>query len=240
METRTQRHTAPQRDPESGEGEVLLVRKPKGWTSFDVVNKLRNVLHVRKAGHAGTLDPMATGLLIVCTGKKTKHMDQFLGLEKEYVVQMTLGARTPSYDAVTEVSERRSIEGITEEAVRETLKGFVGHQIQLPPMWSAAKVSGKRLYTYARRGETVERRPREIFIRSIELTGMEMAEVTCTVICSKGTYVRSLVDDFGLRLGCGAHVSALERTRIGEFRLADALTIEEIATRHQNTLHSSV
>jgi tRNA pseudouridine55 synthase len=183
---------------------------------------------------------MATGLLIVCTGKKTKHIDQFIGLEKEYEVQMTLGARTPSYDADTEVSERRSVEGITEESVREALKTFVGHQTQLPPMWSAAKVNGTRLYKYARRGENIERKPREIDIRSIRLRGMELPDLACTVICSKGTYIRSLVDDIGLRLGCGAHVSALERTRIGEFRLADALTIEKIAARHQNTLHRSV
>lgn len=236
----TQGHRDPQHDPTPEAGEVLLVRKPKGWTSFDVVHRLRSVLHVRKAGHTGTLDPMATGLLIVCTGQQTKNIVHFIGLEKEYEVQLVLGARTPSFDAESEVIERRGADGITEESVREALKGFVGQQIQIPPMWSAAKVEGKRLYKYARKGETIERKPREVFVRSIEFKELRIPEVLCTVTCSKGTYIRSLVEDIGLRLGCGAYVNALERTRIGQFHLADALTIEQIAARQQISLLRSV
>ncbi len=235
-----QRLTADERDRAEDEGEILLVQKPKGWTSFDVVNRLRGILHVRKAGHAGTLDPMATGLLIVCTGKETKRIDRLQATEKEYDVTMVLGARTPSFDAETEISERRSLDGITEDLVREVLQSYVGPQIQVPPMWSAAKVSGKRLYKYARKGETIERKPREVFVRAITLKDTAIPEVRFTIVCSKGTYVRSLVDDIGMRLGCGAYVSALERTRSGEFLLSQALTIEEIAGRHRNSSHRSL
>ena len=211
------------RDP----AQVLLVRKPEGWTSFDVVRKLRRLLRVRKAGHAGTLDPMATGLLIVCTGSKTKEISRYQGMEKEYRVRMVLGARTASFDAETPVTERRGTEAITEVQIREVLSSFVGPQVQTPPMWSAAKVGGTRLYKLARKGQTVERTPREIFIRSITLVRIEMPAVDFVITCSKGTYVRTLVDDVGTRLGCGAYVAALERTRIGEFRLEDAVSIED-------------
>jgi tRNA pseudouridine55 synthase len=210
------------------EGEVLLVCKPKGWTSFDVVNRIRILFHVAKVGHAGTLDPMATGLLIVCTGKKTKEIEQYVGLEKEYEAQMILGARTPSFDAETTIIERRTTEDITEQMVRKTLEEFAGYQTQLPPMWSAAKVGGKRLYKYARKGQEVERRPREVFVKSIVPSAISIPEVRFTIVCSKGTYVRTLVDDIGKRLGCGAYLNALERTRLGEFLLADAVTIEEL------------
>lgn len=212
------------------------MRKPRGWTSFDVIRKLRRELGVRKVGHAGTLDPMATGLLIVCTGKKTKDIARYQGLEKEYTVHMLLGERTASFDAETEVVERRSTAGITEEQVRKVLAEFVGPQTQVPPMWSAAKVDGTRLYKLARRGRTVERRAREICIHSITSVRIAIPSVQVKVVCSKGTYIRSLVDDIGQRLGCGAHVTALERTRIGQFRLNDALCIDDL---RQKTAHAS-
>jgi len=210
------------------EGEMLLVKKPAGWTSFDVVNKIRGMFHIRRVGHAGTLDPMATGLLIVCTGKKTKELDVFTGLDKEYNATVILGACTPSFDAETPAMEYHSTEDITEELVRFTLDSFVGCQIQVPPMWSAVKVQGKPLYKYARKGQVIERKPREVFIASIQPTAIHIPEVCFTVVCSKGTYVRTLVDSMGKRLGCGAYMKSLERTRIGHFLLADAVSIEDL------------
>jgi len=210
------------------EGELLLVKKPKGWTSFDVVNRIRAILDVAKVGHAGTLDPMATGLLIVCTGRKTKELDQYQGMEKEYSAQMVLGAHTSSFDAETPVIERRSTENISEEMIRASVAEFVGYQTQLPPMWSAAKVGGTRLYKYARKGKEVDRRPREIYVTSIAVDWIRMPAVRFTVICSKGTYIRTLVDDIGKRLGCGAYLSDLERTRIGHFLLKDAVSLEDL------------
>jgi tRNA pseudouridine55 synthase len=207
------------------EGEVLLVDKPKGWTSFDVVNKIRHLFRVKKVGHAGTLDPMATGLLIVCTGAKTKELGGFVGMEKEYEGEMTLGGRTASYDAETPVIESRPVDGITAERVREVFRQFVGPQTQVPPMWSAASVGGTRLYKLARRGEEVERSPRAIVVHSLTPLAIEVPLVRFSVTCSKGTYVRGLVNDVGERLGCGAYLSALVRTRIGGYRLADAVTI---------------
>lgn len=210
------------------EGEVLLVDKPKGWTSFDVVNKIRHLFRVRKVGHAGTLDPMATGLLIVCTGKKTKEIDGFVGMDKEYDAAMTLGGRTASYDADTPVLENRPVDGITAERVTEVLRQFVGPQAQVPPMWSAVSVGGTRLYKLARKGKEVERRPREIVVQSITPVSIAVPLVRFTVACSKGTYVRGLVSDMGERLGCGAYLSALVRTRIGPYRLVDAMTMKDL------------
>jgi tRNA pseudouridine55 synthase len=211
------------------EGEMLLVDKPKGWTSFDVVNKIRHLSHVRRVGHAGTLDPMATGLLIVCTGKRTKELGQFMGLDKEYEAEMVLGGRTESYDAEMPVVEERSTGGITEEAVRETLAGFVGTQQQIPPMWSAVKVKGRPLYTYARKGVEVERRPRKVEILRLVAGRIEIPLVAFSVACTKGTYVRTLVHDIGGVLGCGAYLTSLRRTRIGPYRVEAAATIDELA-----------
>lgn len=216
------------REMQIAEGEMLLVHKPKGWTSFDVVNKIRCLFHLTKAGHAGTLDPMATGLLIVCTGKLTKEIQQYMNLEKEYVATMILGAQTESHDAETPIIARHTTDDITEEAVRMTLEQFVGYQTQVPPMWSAVKVGGTRLYKLARKGEEVERKPREIFIRLIELLSLSLPEVRMRIVCSKGTYVRTLAHDVGQRLGCGAYLSDLERVRLGEYRLFDAMTIDEL------------
>ncbi len=207
---------------------MLLVDKPKGWTSFDVVNKIRSLFHVRKIGHAGTLDPLATGLLIVCTGKKTREIEQYQGLEKEYDAGILLGARTASFDAETPVIEWKTLEGISAGSVKETVAGFVGYQTQLPPMWSAAKVCGTRLYKYAKKGLEIERRPREIFIKSIDITLIDLPHIRCTVTCSKGTYIRTLADDIGRKLGCGAYLESLTRTRIGQYRLSDAASIDEL------------
>jgi tRNA pseudouridine55 synthase len=227
-------------EPEVGvdPGELLLVRKPKGWTSFDVVKKIRSILHAEKVGHAGTLDPMATGLMIVCSGKRTKELGTFAGLEKEYEARMLLGARTASFDAETPVIERHSTDDLTEESVQRVLKEFAGAQVQLPPLWSAAKVGGRRLYKYARKGEQVERKPREVYVTSIHPTFIRIPEVGLRIVCSKGTYVRTLVDDIGKRLGCGAYLIALERTRIGNFLLSDARSIDDLVRGHsrQNAL----
>lgn len=216
------------RELDLAQGEMLLVDKPKGWTSFDVVNKIRGLFHVRKIGHAGTLDPLATGLLIVCTAKKTRDIQLYQGQEKEYDATILLGARTASFDAETPVIEWKSTEGITPDDVRGVLAGMVGYQTQLPPMWSAAKVRGMRLYKYAKKGIEVERRPREISISRIDPVLIEIPQVRFTVVCSKGTYIRTLADDIGRKLGCGAYLESLTRTRIGEFRLADAVTIDEL------------
>jgi tRNA pseudouridine55 synthase len=210
------------------EGEMFLIRKPLHWTSFDVVAKMRGVFHVEKIGHAGSLDPLATGLMIVCTGKMTKEIDQFVGLEKEYVATIRLGGRTPSFDLETEVIETGTTEGITSDAVISVLEQFVGYQVQVPPMWSAVKCGGKRLYKYARKGRVIDRKPREVFIRSIVPIDARIPDVKFRVVCSKGTYIRTLADDIGQRLRCGAHLTDLERTRIGDYRLEDALSIDEL------------
>ena len=211
------------------EGELLLVRKPAGWTSFDVVHRISRMFGIKKVGHAGTLDPLATGLLIVCTGKKTKILGTFVGLEKEYDAEMTLGGRTESFDAATPVIEAKSTEGIDESRVLAVLREFTGTRLQVPPMWSAVSVKGKRLYKYAREGVEVQRPPREIVVQSIVPLLVRVPVVRFSVTCSKGTYIRSLVHEMGERLGCGAYLSALERTRIGPYRLADSVTIEELA-----------
>ncbi len=217
------------------EGDVLLIDKPKGWTSFDVVHKVRRLFRLKKAGHAGTLDPLATGLLIVCTGRMTREIERFMGAEKEYRVTMRLGARTPSFDAETAVCETRSTDDITEDRVRTTLAGFLGTCRQVPPMWSAVKVKGQRLYRYAQRGLVVQRPAREVTIHAITATRIAVPEVEMTVVCSKGTYIRSLVDDLGTALGCGAYVAALRRTRIGPYAVEDAATIEDLLRYAQET-----
>ncbi len=210
------------------EGEMLLVDKPKGWTSFDVVNKVRHLFRVRRVGHAGTLDPLATGLLIVCTGRKTRELSGFSDMEKEYEGAMTLGGRTSSFDAETPVIEERSIAGITEERVQDALGRFVGKQEQIPPMWSAVKVKGRPLYRYARKGVEVERRPRAVEVYRLSATRIDVPVVEFSVACSKGTYVRALVDGIGEALGCGAYLTALRRTRIGPYRVEDALTVDRL------------
>jgi tRNA pseudouridine55 synthase len=212
----------------SGEGETLFIDKSLDWTSFDVVKKVRSLFNVRKVGHAGTLDPRATGLMIVCTGKKTKSIEQFVGLEKEYVGSCELGVRTPSFDTETAVSESKDSSAVTERQIEDAAKSFLGKQLQLPPMYSALKYGGKPLYLFARSGRTVERTEREIDIIKFEIRDVHVPAVNFCIVCSKGTYIRSLIDEFGIRLGCGATLTALRRTRIGDHTITKAKTIEQL------------
>ena len=216
------------RNPKDGNGEVLLVDKPAGWTSHDVVQKLRGLLHLRKVGHAGTLDPRATGLLIVVTGPMTRKLSLLMELDKEYRGTMVIGARTPSFDAETEVVERGDCSSVTEGALRSLLREYVGEISQTPPLYSAVKYKGLPLYKYARRGVHVERPQRRVTISALDLLSFAPPEVEFRAVCSKGTYIRSLVDDIGQRLGCGAFLKSLVRTRVGTYSLDDALTIPEL------------
>lgn len=212
------------------EGELLLINKPYNWTSFDVVGKIRNSLKPQKlkVGHAGTLDPLATGLLIICTGKLTKQIDTFQAEEKEYTGTMVLGETTPSYDMETEADQTFDISNLTEEQVRNTCAQFTGDIQQYPPAHSAVKINGERLYEKARRGEEVERRLRFVTVSEFEITRVELPEVDFRVVCSKGTYIRSLVNDFGAALNNGAYLSKLCRTRSGNFKLEDAFEVMEL------------
>ncbi len=207
---------------------VLLIRKPFRWTSFDVVNKLRYKLGIKKIGHAGTLDPLATGLLIICSGKMTKQIDQFMGLEKEYTGKFVVGQTTPSYDLETEVSPAVDISHISESDILNATKPLTGNIMQIPPLHSAIKVDGKRAYKLARKGSDKELSPREVTVREFEITNIALPSVSFRIVCSKGTYIRSLARDFGQGLGVGAYLSELCRTRIGDFKLENALTIEEV------------
>lgn len=214
--------------PATWEQAVLLMDKPKGWSSFDVIRKLRRLLPVRKIGHAGTLDPMATGLLICLVGRATKQMEHFMGMEKVYEGVLRLGEVTPSYDAETEVVERREAGHVTDEDLERVRPGFVGSIEQRPPMYSAVRVEGERLYRKARRGEDVERPPRQVEIYDLAWTGRQGTDVSFRVRCSKGTYVRSIAHDVGQALGVGAHLVALRRTAIGPYTVAHAWTVEAL------------
>lgn len=214
------------------EGATLLVDKPLHWTSFDVVNKLRYAISKAvgqrlKVGHAGTLDPLATGLLIVCSGKMTKQIDGIQAQEKEYTGTLKLGETTPSYDAETEPNGVYPIAHITEQAIQEATKSFLGNILQIPPIFSAIKVGGKTLYEQARKGKEVEIMPRPVEIKLFEITRIEMPFIDFRVICSKGTYIRSLAHDFGKTLHSGAYLTALRRTRSGDFSIEDALSVED-------------
>ncbi|WP_145713139.1 tRNA pseudouridine(55) synthase TruB [Chitinophaga japonensis] len=207
------------------EGQVLLINKPLRWTSFDVVRKIRNATKA-KIGHAGTLDPLATGLLICCTGKMTKKINEYQAQEKEYTGSFTLGAVTPTFDLESEPEQPKDTSGIDEALLHATAAGFLGEQQQLPPIHSAIKQNGKPIYHLARKGVEVKVEPRRVVIREFELTKIEMPVVFFRVVCSTGTYIRSLANDFGAALGCGAYLSSLCRTRIGGFRLEDALEVQ--------------
>lgn len=208
----------------------MLVNKPYKWTSFDVVGKIRNAFKPLKlkVGHAGTLDPLATGLLIICTGKMTKQIDTFQAEEKEYTGTMVLGAVTPTYDLESEPEQQFATSQITPEQIHEACKQFIGDIQQYPPAHSAIKVDGERLYEKARRGEEVELRLRNVTISEFEITRIEVPELDFRVICSKGTYIRSLVNDFGKALNNGAYLSRLRRTRSGNFMIGDAWEVMEI------------
>lgn len=212
------------------EGKVLLINKPLRWTSFDAVRKIRNLIRIKKVGHAGTLDPLATGLLIICTGKFTKKINEYMAQEKEYTGTFTLGATTPTYDLESEPENFKSSEQIGEELLKSTTKQFMGEIMQVPPAHSAIKVDGKRVYELARQGKEVKLEARKITIKEFEITRVEMPVVHFRVVCSTGTYIRSLANDFGAALGCGAYLSSLCRTRIGSFLLNDAMSIEGFET----------
>ena len=213
-------------------GQVLLIDKPLNWTSFQVVNKLR--WHIRqkfnlkkiKVGHAGTLDPLASGLLIICTGSFTKKIDEYQGQIKEYTGEITLGATTPSFDLETEINQSFPIDHISEDLIRQTTQQFIGEIDQKPPIFSAIKKDGKRLYELARAGETTEIKARKITIDSFEITNINLPKVEFRVVCSKGTYIRSLAYDFGKALNSGGHLTALRRTKIGDLNVNNGTTID--------------
>lgn len=209
-------------------GATILVDKEQHWTSFDVVAKLRGILRTKKIGHAGTLDPLATGLLIICAGKATKSIDSFQGLPKTYEAVVKLGATTKTDDAEAEEEHPCDCSHIPQEAIEQTLQKFIGDIEQIPPMYSAIKKNGVPLYKLARKGQEVERQPRKVHISNIELTKMALPYLHLTVYCSKGTYIRSLARDIGVQLGCGGYLASLRRTAIGSFTVENALTISDI------------
>ncbi|MCF8372141.1 MAG: tRNA pseudouridine(55) synthase TruB [Bacteroidales bacterium] len=214
-------------------GLLILIDKPYRWSSFDVVKKIKSLLRYRldlkkiKIGHGGTLDPLATGLMIVATGKFTKQLFEIQGEDKEYIADIKLGATTPSYDLETEVDATFSVEGLSKERVEEVLAGFIGENQQLPPIFSAKWVDGKRAYEYARKGQDLEMKPSQVYIREIELLNFDLPDIVVRVKCSKGTYIRSLAHDIGVRLENGAHLTGLRRTFSGDFKLSKALTVND-------------
>ncbi|SFU28462.1 tRNA pseudouridine55 synthase [Pustulibacterium marinum] len=222
------------------EGKILLIDKPLTWTSFNAVNKIKWAIKKKfklkkiKVGHAGTLDPLASGLLIICTGKFTKRIPELQGQIKEYTGTITLGATTPSYDMETEVNQTFSIDHITKDLIKETTNQFIGEIDQYPPVFSALKKDGKRLYEFAREGKEVEINSRKITIDTFEITSIEMPKVSFRVVCSKGTYIRSLANDFGKALESGGYLSELRRTKIGDYNVSDAISPEEFV----NQLHT--
>lgn len=232
-------------------GEVLLINKPLTWTSFQLVNKMKWLIKHHpslllegkkiqpKIGHAGTLDPLATGLLIVCTGKQTKNIESYQAQEKEYTGTFYIGATTPCYDMEKPIDRHYPTEHITDELIQETTKQFTGTILQTPPLFSAIKINGKRAYDIARAGETAEIKSKEITISVFEITRIAIPEVDFRVVCSKGTYIRSLARDFGEALKSGAHLTALCRTRIGEYKLSEAMGIEEFEAVLKREINSN-
>jgi len=215
------------------DGQILLINKPLGWTSFDVVKKIKNLIRTKyslkklKVGHAGTLDPLASGLLIVCTGKFTKRISELQGQAKMYTGDITLGGTTPSYDLETEIDTKFETNHITENFIKETTAQFIGEIEQKPPIFSALKRGGERLYEKARRGEKFEIEARKVSVHSFDITAIEMPKVGFEIKCGKGTYIRSIAHDFGAALNSGAHLSELCRTAIGDYQLTDALEVSD-------------
>lgn len=215
------------------EGEVLLFNKPLYWTSFDLVNKIRILIRSTfglkkiKVGHAGTLDPLASGLMIICTGKATKKIDTFRDLDKEYIATFHLGETTPSFDLETETDSHYPTEHITEELVKDVLTGFLGEQKQIPPLYSAKLIDGKRAYEFARKGIDKKLEPVTVFFREIELLSFKIPEIEIRLVCSKGTYIRSFARDFGKALGSGSYLSSLRRMAIGLYRVNDSYSLEK-------------
>ena len=215
-------------------GQVILIDKPIEWTSFDAVRKVRYLVKTKKVGHAGTLDPLATGLLIICTGKFTKQINNYMAQEKEYTGSFTLGATTPTYDLESEPVDMKPYEHLTKEQIEAATVPFTGPILQIPPAHSAIKVDGKRVYELARRGQEVKLEPRPVTIHAFEITAIEGPKVFFRVVCSTGTYIRSLANDFGQALGCGAYLSSLRRTKIGAFSVDDAMTIQAFEEKIRN------
>ncbi len=217
------------------EGEIIYIDKPLHWTSFDAVKRIRLRILRRikqkklKVGHAGTLDPLATGVMIICTGRATKRIEEFQYQTKEYIATLQLGATTPSFDLETEIDARYPHEHITRESVEQTLPRFIGSIMQVPPSYSACKVDGRRAYDMARKGQTVELKAKELVIDEIELLECELPVIKIRVVCSKGTYIRALARDIGEALGSGAHLTGLTRTRVGDVTLSDCLSIDQVA-----------
>lgn len=227
------------------EGEVLQIDKPLHWTSFRLVKVVRAKLCKRlkikklKVGHAGTLDPLATGVMIICTGKKTKQIDTLQAQVKEYVAEIKLGATTPSFDLETEIDAEYPTHHITKELIENCLQTFVGEIEQIPPIFSAVKVDGKRAYEFARKNENIELKPKLLVIDKIELLSVDLPQITIRVVCSKGTYIRALARDIGERLHSGAHLTALRRTRVGDFRVEDCLHIDDVDKFIDDNIHQT-
>ncbi|MDP4291117.1 MAG: tRNA pseudouridine(55) synthase TruB [Bacteroidota bacterium] len=216
------------------EGEVLLIDKPYKWTSFDVISKLRSHIRGRlglrklKVGHAGTLDPLATGLVVVCTGKYTKRINEFQDAIKEYTGTICLGATTPSFDLEKEIDQRYDISHLNDQMIRDAALRFIGEMDQMPPQFSAKKINGKRAYEYARKDQEIELETRKITISEFEITGIHLPEIDFRIVCSKGTYIRAIARDFGEALNCGGHLTALRRTRNGQMNIEEAQTLDQV------------
>lgn len=218
-------------------GEIIGIDKPLGWTSFDAVKRVRGAIQRRlnvkkfKVGHAGTLDPLATGVLIICTGRATRDIERLQNGTKEYIATLRLGATTPSFDLETEIDATFPWEHITEERVREVLPRFTGHIMQVPPVYSAVKVDGKRAYKYARKGTEVELKAKPLVIEKLEMLPSQLPDLRLRIVCSKGTYIRALTRDIGTALGSGAHLTALCRTRVGAVKLEDCISVDEAVAK---------
>lgn len=221
-------------------GEIIGIDKPLGWTSFDAVKRIRGAIQRRlnmkkfKVGHAGTLDPLATGVLIVCTGRSTRDIERLQNGTKEYIADIRLGATTPSFDLETEIDATYPFDHVTEEMIRQILPQFTGSILQVPPVFSAVKVDGKRAYKYARKGKDVELKPKQLEIEEIELISMQLPDIRLRIVCSKGTYIRALARDLGVALGSGAHLIALRRTRVGNMIIDNCLSIEDAVAKISN------
>ena len=216
-------------------GQAILIDKPVNWTSFNVVSRVRRLTKVKKVGHAGTLDPLATGLLIVCTGKKTKEISEYQAQRKKYTGIITLGKSSPSMDLATEITESVLPEDLNEEKILSVRNKFLGNIEQVPPMFSALKHKGKALYKFARAGKEVERIPRQVEIFSFDITKIELPDIHFEIACSKGTYIRVIADDFGRELGCGGVLSLLRRTEIGDYKVEDAYDLNEFSSMFNNS-----
>lgn len=220
-------------------GKIINVIKPEGWSSFDVVKKIRAHIGTKKVGHAGSLDPFASGVLLICTGKATKRVEELMRLEKEYVACIELGRTTDTYDRTGKIVRCTDPNEVKHSEVLEACAGFQGRLWQTPPMYSAIKMNGKRLYELARQGKTIERPPREVTIHEIEVLDFSLPFIQVKVVCSKGTYIRSLAFDLGEKLGCGAHLKELTRTRIGSYKIDNAYSIADFIEKHRILSHTT-